>query len=108
MEAQHDTIHTRISFGIALTILLLLITALVFWQFDLTQTEASTYIFIGIPLMLSWALSVVGLSKTFRKLKGNKTFFWFFGLIVNGTVLLTVMVLLGINIAAIVQFFGLL
>jgi hypothetical protein len=108
MEVQHDTIHTRISFGIAVFILCLLATAFISWQFDLTQTETSSYIFIGIPLMLAWMLSVIGLSKTFKRLKGNKTFLWYFGLVVNGAVLLTVMILLGINIAAIAKLFGLL
>src|SRR5687767_11415208 len=107
MEVQHDTIHTRISFGIAVAILGLLVTALISWQFDLTQTEVASYIFIGIPLLLAWILSVIGLSKTFRRAKGNKTFFWYFGLVVNGTVLLTVMVLLGFNIAAIIKLFDL-
>jgi hypothetical protein len=108
MEMQHDTIYTRTSFGIAVAILCLLITALISWQFDLTKTEVSSYIFIGIPLMLAWILSVIGLSKTFRRAKGNKTFFWYFGLVVNGAVLLTVIILLGFNIAAIVKLFDLL
>jgi hypothetical protein len=108
VEAQHDTIHTRISFSIAVLILCLLATAFITWQFNLTETEGSSYIFIGIPLMLAWLLSVIGLSKTFRRAKGNKTFFWYFGLIVNGSVLLTVIVLLSINIAAIAKLFGLL
>src|SRR5262245_6697115 len=108
MEAQHDTVYTKTSFGIAVMILCLLAIAFISWQLGLTETEINSYLFLAIPLLLAWMLSVIGLSKTFRKRRGNQTFFWYFGLIVNGSVMLTVMTLLGINIAAIIKLFGLL
>lgn len=107
MDTQRVSVHTKISFAMGIAILCLLIVAFVTWKLDTSEKEDITYLLIGIPLMLSWLLSIIGLSKIFRTRKEKKSFRWYFGLIVNGVVLIVVLTAIAINIAAIAKFFSL-
>jgi hypothetical protein len=107
MQVQPVSIHTKVSFGIGITILCLLVVAFLTWKLDKAEKEDITYLLIGIPIMLSWLLSLIGLSKIFRTRRERKSFRWYFGLVVNGSVLLTVIIALAINIAIIAKFFSL-
>src|SRR4051812_8149963 len=107
MEHINSSIHSRISFGIAIAILCLLGIAVILWKFDHHRDENLQQLLIGIPVMLSWFLSIIGVSKIMRSRKEKKTFKWYFGLIINGIVLLAAMVAIGINVAVIAKFFSL-
>lgn len=106
MQTIHSSIHSRISFGIGIAILCLLGLAVILWKFDHHQ-EHVQQLLIGIPIMLAWFLSIIGISKVMRSRREKKTFKWYFGLIVNGVVLLAALIALAINIAIIAKFFSL-
>jgi hypothetical protein len=107
MERLHGSIHSRISFGVGIAILCLLGLSFFMWKFDHHQDESVAQLFIGAPLMLAWFLSIIGVSKIIRSRKEKKSFQWYFGLIVNGTVLLAALIAIAINVAIIAKFFSL-
>jgi len=99
--------YTRRSFIIGIIVLALLLTALVTWLFDKTKNEYFSYFLIGLPLLIAGTISTSGLGNIFRTRKEKKNFQWYFGLIVNSSVAITVLVIIAINFIEIAKLFSL-